>query len=520
MADTNGKLKTIREKLAGKTPHEQATIKGLEIAEKVSAFQREKRGDFDIEVLSVTAIERGVEVLARVWDANGEQVGFGKDGTVDIERFRFINPPVIVKDPDGDIINDYTDKDGNTVISRGKEDVREAILRRLEAALHVKKEKFSSEKISRGKIGSTTTIIDYTAGTGAAGGSSHANVDGAGSYAAARDAATAGAVDNIAGNSAFNVLHNSRGGSGDYYVRRGDIQFDTSSIPDGDAVSAASVTFYIHATNGQNVDGDTVVLLDNTNNGNLADPLATEDFNDFTSTSIGSRVLSELIDVGANRSIDLTTFGAINKTGNTRIGLRLLNDINNTSPSGANAWNVFSIATGTSGDNPFITIEHAPSVIEATYTEAVGMNDTVLRSTSRTLDDAIGLNDSIIRSISRTLSDLIGAADTFLGEKVIPVVFTELINLNDTITRQITAVRTELMNTADTITTAWTAARTFTENISLNDTFERVWTRIVTLTETIGMNDTIQKLLNGSAVIWGRVARNVASWRRIDRDNP
>src|SRR3989344_2016473 len=50
------------------------------------------------EIQSVQKIEGGIEILARAWK-DGKQLGFGKDGSVEIERFKIFNPPILVDDP-------------------------------------------------------------------------------------------------------------------------------------------------------------------------------------------------------------------------------------------------------------------------------------------------------------------------------------------------------------------------------------------------------------------------------------
>ena len=61
----------------------------------------------DIEILEVKVIEEGIEVLARAWGIDGDVIGFGKDGSVEIERFKIYNPPILVEDPiNGSIIRE------------------------------------------------------------------------------------------------------------------------------------------------------------------------------------------------------------------------------------------------------------------------------------------------------------------------------------------------------------------------------------------------------------------------------
>ena len=100
--DTAQNNRSIEEMIAGKFASERADIKGREIA-KIDTVSRTKRGGYDIEIVSMKAIVGGVEVFARAWDAKGNQIGFGRDGTVDIERFRIFNPPILVDDPAGTV---------------------------------------------------------------------------------------------------------------------------------------------------------------------------------------------------------------------------------------------------------------------------------------------------------------------------------------------------------------------------------------------------------------------------------
>ena len=75
------------------TPDEKAAA--IIAADVVGEYDFE---DYHIEVQSITQIPEGVRIFARAWQGS-EPVGFGTDGSVEIERFNFINPPVMV--PDG-----------------------------------------------------------------------------------------------------------------------------------------------------------------------------------------------------------------------------------------------------------------------------------------------------------------------------------------------------------------------------------------------------------------------------------
>jgi len=310
------------------------------------------RGVYTFEVTDTKIIPNGVEVFVRTFK-NGSPVGFGADGSVDIERFQFIYPNVLIGDENGSLLI-TSFEDGKMSVSKASVNPQEFILKRLEYVLSIKKEvSFDESLIIPNKVGNTTTIVDYNYGTGA-GGSYQVTSDALATYALAHDATT-GNVYQLSTNAVHNVLHNSLIG-GSYYVRKADLQFDTSAIPDTDDISAATLTVYPTFTGGSNNDSDTLVLLDDTSNTNIQDAIASEDFNDFTTTSFGSLVLSSLSNIGANVAITITDTSLISKTGNTRVGLRFQKDISNTAPSGSN---VLRLGLGTSGDNPFLTIEHA-----------------------------------------------------------------------------------------------------------------------------------------------------------------
>jgi len=330
-----------------------------------------ERGGYSIEITDTKIIPNGIEVFARVFQ-DGNQIGFGSDGTVDIERFQFINPNVLIKDDGGSLLIPTYDDKGKVQLKSASVDPKEYILRRLEHVFSIKKEFYpQSEKIVSGKIGNTTTIVDYEYNTGA-NGSTQVVADAKATYILAQGAATGDAVYTIGTNGTHNFLHNSLSG-GSYYVRKGDLVFDTSAIPDTDEISSAILTIFSATTGGSNTDGDTLVLLDNTNNANIQNPMATEDFNDFTSTSIGSLAMTSLNNIGANVSITLTDYDVISKTAYSRIGLRFQKEISNTTPTGSN---ILRISTGTAGDDPFLTIEHAaPATSTPTTTTSVAQYD-------------------------------------------------------------------------------------------------------------------------------------------------
>ena len=137
--------------LEGKSASERANIKAAEIA-KIGPIPRTEQGNYDIEIVSIDAIDGGVQVFARAWDEKG-QIGFGKDGSVEIERFRIYNPPILVDDPNGPIIREWQEKDletGEMVTKQRtlREDPREAVLQVIEHNLSVMKNVHDDANIS------------------------------------------------------------------------------------------------------------------------------------------------------------------------------------------------------------------------------------------------------------------------------------------------------------------------------------------------------------------------------------
>lgn len=148
--------KNLHEKLetCGIADRDKAAFAGQEIA-KIGPKARITRGDREIQIVSMTPFDNGVEVYIRAWDSNG-QIGFGKDKDVDIERVRLVDPDILVPDPLGDVSFSYTNpftKEIETVTYRV--DPEEALYRELELAV---RRKTSGTPVTLGSVGRTTTI--------------------------------------------------------------------------------------------------------------------------------------------------------------------------------------------------------------------------------------------------------------------------------------------------------------------------------------------------------------------------
>lgn len=159
------------------------------------------------------------------------------------------------------------------------------------------------------------------------------------SYAATNAAAAGNARYQLA-LAVHNILHNSVI-SGKWYIRRADLQFDTSTIPAGATITAASLTFFVNNTGGADTDGESIVLVDNTNT-SMGSPANTGDFDLWGSVDIGSVDVTTIHNLGANYTLPLTSFSVI-ATGAgavTRLGMRMSGDIAVAQPTGQNLLRV------------------------------------------------------------------------------------------------------------------------------------------------------------------------------------
>jgi hypothetical protein len=97
---------------------EAADLKAAEIVKEnpVGEYTNSQYG-ITIDIQGVSKIPGGVEVFARA-SKNGKPLGFGPDGTVETERFRFFNPPILVDDPTGSIVREWTDSVTKQTVTR------------------------------------------------------------------------------------------------------------------------------------------------------------------------------------------------------------------------------------------------------------------------------------------------------------------------------------------------------------------------------------------------------------------
>lgn len=331
----------------------------------------------EIEIVDVEPIDGGVQVFARAW-SDGEQIGFGVDGTVDIERFRIFNPPVLVPDPLGeinvfqeaDLINDIPEYNQNF-----RYDPAEATLQSIEHTIGVMNNKvLNSSTIVPGKRGNTTSTFYPDAGTGGTTVDGQINRGTGGtSWSDLRTGTGTGAFPSL-NPIAFGYLRSTTTTDQYNLMVRGFFTFNTASIPDSDVISSATFSTYVTSVSGTTNFGTlssivTKWTLAANNN------LATGDYNiSNIGTSASSGKGFDTFSTSAYNDYAITDLTSINKTGVTSYATLTTAEVNNVAPtwaSNVNAQINCSAAdnTGTSQD-PKLVVEHAAS---ATFTPRIIM---------------------------------------------------------------------------------------------------------------------------------------------------
>lgn len=311
--------------------------------------------DIMIEIQSVEQIDGGVQVFARAWNGK-QQLGFGPDGTVEIERFRVFNPPILVDDPNGTVIRTYTDIKGVLQKRTLREDPKQALVDCLKHTILVSGK--TDTKIVTGSVGNTTDTFFSGPGDGMVQNNSTVTA-----WATLRAAASGtvfdytGTINGTAGECYDGVPTN-------YEVLRHFFPFDTSSLPDTDVVSSATLTIFSQSWTGT---AENVGIVQTSQASNTQ--LSTADFNTCgalnTPTEGATRQTPSSTDTTANDFVlNASGISWISTTGYTNLGMRTASDIDNVDPVLTRHY--FSCydsdQSGTSLDPKLVVVHAAPAV--------------------------------------------------------------------------------------------------------------------------------------------------------------
>jgi hypothetical protein len=353
---------------------DKINFKNSEIVRIVKNIPRQNikfsRVNYDIEITEIQTTKNGLEVFARAWQSDGTQIGFGKDGSVDIERFIFINPPILVNDINGTIVREWTDLKGNLRQDKLREDPKEAILQSLAHTIKVKKEKFGNAKIIQGKKGSTTLTAYPAAGANSPvdGRTTVGSISASGTWTFMQGTSTSETI-NVVTPTIYSFIRSSAGPSGDYNLfERIHTLFDTSSIGSGSTISSATLSYY-DASDKQN-DFSMSVNIYSTNpasNNNLV----IQDYSTQGTTAFSSNLAQSSITDNAYNDFVLNSSGitAINMTGISKFAYRYTKDADNSPPTWAanksNYWAVFSADTAGTTNDPKLVVEYTGVAVSA-----------------------------------------------------------------------------------------------------------------------------------------------------------
>lgn len=387
----------------GKSAKEKANIKGKEIA-KIGPVAKTKRNNGSIEIVGIEAMEGGVTAYVRAWWPDGEQIGFGTDGSVDVERFRFFNPPILAVDPEGDIVHSWVDKETGEYGERKlKIDPKEALLQSLEHVLSVMKNKHGKNNIEEGKVGRTTSTFYPASGANAPvdGGVHRQNLIPGETWSTIRSGAGNTENDTIDAPGEWNMAQIFDGDSlsGWNAISRSIYGFDTSPLNNTDVITGA--TFSIWGTLRTDGYSGAQVVVDR-NDPQNNNQLATSDFNlanwDQTEQATNRISIGSWSTSGYNDfTLNSTGISNINDTGYSWYGLRHSFDFDNSEPSHlyTNSRVIGHTAdyTGTSND-PVLVVEHQASSFASS---------TLIQEIAYTYDD-VG-NITQIDDISDTLAE-------------------------------------------------------------------------------------------------------------------
>lgn len=348
----------------------RADFKGTAIAGKaISGTFSDPASGITVEVQSVSKIDGGIQVYARAWK-KGQQLGFGADGSVDIERFRIFNPPIMV--PDG-TTHTVTMRGVSHEESNFKEDPVQAVVQTLMHTISVAGK--TGTAIVPLKIGNTTDTYfpDANVETTSFDGSANRDIGNpsAQTWATFR-AATASVLtqDSSASASIVGLQANDVGGAKFIYEERGWLLFDSSALPDTDTISSATLSLWATAKRDDNsaqwgASAKDLEVVSATVTSNTGATAADYNITQFGSTEFGVIAYAS-VTTGAYNDITLNASGiaAVSKTSITKFGTLTGATFDNVDP-GTGAVNGFTGNTyamadtaGTTND-PKLVVVHA-----------------------------------------------------------------------------------------------------------------------------------------------------------------
>lgn len=403
--------------LTNKTASEKAQIKSREIA------RQDFKGEYintqygvkveiigEVKEINING-QSGIELFAKAWKGD-KQLGFGKDGSVEIERFRIFNPPILVDDPNGDIVREWTDeKTGELKQRKLREDPIEAI--RQTVAHNVKIVGKENAQIVIGKIGNTTSTFYPDAHPENTSHDAMLYTSPNASWDTVHDTANAdGALDNYSGPDRF--VYSGKDGD-NFRIIRFQTLFDTSAIG-SDTVSSATASLYVNLVNNGDNDGDDYIAVVSSNPASNTGA-AVGDYSLMGTTAYSNTIDLSSMSTGdyVDWTINATGLAAINTSGITKFGFREGHDIIDSAYAGGfdtvNSIVTYAAeASGTANDPKLVVVHSTP-----TPTPTPTPIDTSAPSGSISINSGDSYTNSTSVNLTLSATDNVGVTGYYLS---------------------------------------------------------------------------------------------------------
>lgn len=334
-----------------------------------------------IETSSISTFSNGVELYFRARNSSNNVIGFG-DGSVEWERLRIINPPVLV--PDGG--TEYFDR-LSPISGEYEEITRPTYIYDPESALKsileetVKLVGIDGSNVIDGKRGHTTTVVYPDPGDPGTNSIDAMFTCNAATWANAYSwNCTGGQFYDATGTYYGPMIMWDDVGGGNINSGHSGLNFLTDFIGT-DTIDSAVVSFKWHASSA-NADSASFSLYSNLitspNNWVTGDgPPANFGTTQFSASITAASVIAAGADVYTDVTVNPTGIAAISTSGVTKFAFRYLGEVANSAPSGRNYLDqVFQAdATGSTND-PKMTI--VTSVPDPTPTSTPSLASTIV----------------------------------------------------------------------------------------------------------------------------------------------
>jgi hypothetical protein len=356
----------ISSTLTNLTSSEKSLKKAEEISKQTFSGKYQSKG-LEIEIISVTQIARynstGVEVLVKAWK-DDVAIGFGTDGTIETERIRIYNPPILIPDVNGTILRTKVDTDGNETEHKYTENARQALIDSIAHTCSLPIVGKNGGNIRAGTIGNTVSTFYPYAST------ESTSVDGwIESNQTGWDTAHDASAGTTADDSGAYVYARSQLSGSLGIIYRGFMLFDTSAIG-SDTVSAATLSLEGGLKVNTDNDGDDfIAIVSSTPASNTA--IVTGDFDQCGDSiddptemhDVGGRIDIGSISTSAYNDWTLNSTGLaeIDTGGVSKFGVREGHDIldNPVAASSANYVGFLSADTVGTTSDPKLVVTHS-----------------------------------------------------------------------------------------------------------------------------------------------------------------